>query len=150
MATTISGAKITVTEADLTTPLADSDGGTGQTTAIPFKEGFTSAEQTITAAGALTIPHGLSASPSLIQLRLICKTTDLGYSVNDEIIMSMGSTDGGFSVGISVVPDSTNLNVRYGSYVSAATGVFFVNNKTTGNTATITMANWKLIVRAWA
>ena len=108
---------------------------------------FISEEQTITAAGALTISHGLGASPSLIQLRLICKTANLNYSVDDEVIINPASNDANSTAarGISTVLDATNIDLRYGSNANT----FVVFDKTTGVANAITNANWKLIVRAW-
>ena len=48
---------------------------------------FTSTEQTITAAGALIVAHDLPTLPSLVQVRLICKTAEFNYSIGDEIII---------------------------------------------------------------
>jgi hypothetical protein len=114
-----------------------------------FSQAFVSTEQTITSAGALTVAHSLSAAPTLLQIRLICKTAQLGYSIGDEVMLQMGSNavfeSTAFSMGISIVPDATNLNVRYG----ANSQVFNITNKTTGLYSPITNINWKLIMRAW-
>ena len=113
---------------------------------LPFSKSFISTEQTITSAGALTIPHGLAVSPILIQCRLICKTVDAGYAVDDEVIIDMPAGDAASNYGLSVVPDVTNINLRFGSQATA----FLLTNKTTGAANSATNANWKLIVRAWA
>ena len=130
----------------LDTPLAEAEGGTGLTS-NPLGVQFTSAEQTITAAGLLTIPHGLGASPSLIQLRAICKTAELNYSVDDEVVVNPAGNDisGTSNRGFSIVLDATNLNIRIGDAVSS----FTILDKTTGAAGSPTNANWKLIVRAW-
>jgi hypothetical protein len=109
---------------------------------------FVSSEQTITAAGSLTLPHGLGVAPTLFQLFLICKTAELNYSVNDEVPISVSSftTSVGDNYGVQMTPDATNLNLRFGSRAS----VFFLNNKTTGAGAAITPASWRLIVKAVA
>lgn len=105
---------------------------------------FQSAEQTITQAGSLTLAHGLSAQPKKYGIFLICKTAELGYAVGNETIINPGigiPTDDG---GVSIVPDATNLNIRYGN----DTNVFAVVNKDTGTVTRITPANWKAIFRA--
>ena len=112
----------------------------------PFETEFISAEQTITSAGALTIAHGLPAAPKLIQLRLICKIADAGYAVNDEVIVDFPAADAASNYGISIIPDATNINVRYGSQAT----VFLLTHKTTGIAISAINANWRLIVRAWA
>lgn len=111
---------------------------------IALTKYFESTEQTITAAGSLTLAHGLGVEPKLFQVMLICKTADGGYSVNDKVIVA--ATHQYVSCGVSLVPDSTNLNVRFG----AAANTFKVVHKTTGNEFLITNANWKAIFRTWA
>ncbi|MBN9550547.1 MAG: hypothetical protein J0H31_17155, partial [Alphaproteobacteria bacterium] len=117
-----------------------------QWTTLPFTKTFESTQQTITSAGALTLAHGLTVQPKLIQVCIICQTADAGYSAGDELEMNIGVAPNSGPRGISVVPDSTNLNIRFASGGS----VFDVLNKSTGSTTGITLTNWKLIVRAWA
>lgn len=114
--------------------------------AFGFSAYFQSTDQTITSAGTLTIAHGLARKPLLIFAVLKCTTAELNYSINDEVAIALGANDQGSSIGVSVVPDATNLNVRFGN----AAIPFLVNNKTTGASANITLANWRLVLRAWA
>lgn len=111
----------------------------------PFSEKFTSADQTITFGGSLTIAHGLSSEPWGVQAILECQTTEGGYSVNDKVFINVAGNKLSTTeqVGLSVVPDSTNLNIRYGG-----NGIQIVR-KDNGANLSITAANWKLIVRAW-
>ena len=113
--------------------------------AVPSR--FTSSAQTITAAGALTIAHGLGAIPTLIQVRIKCTTGEHGYSTGDEVLVpgTQQAAGGDFDRGLSIVPDATNLNVRFGS----GGNTIPVNNKTTGNGVGITTANWQIYFRAW-
>lgn len=111
----------------------------------PFTASFTSTNLAITAGGALTVPHGLGAMPSLVQVRVKCTSGDNGYSVGDEVIMPFNATDKAANIGISVVPDSTNLNLRYGSDATS----FAIMNKSNGNVGNLTDASWVLIIRAW-
>ncbi|MCK5602184.1 hypothetical protein KAR91_09955 [Candidatus Pacearchaeota archaeon] len=124
------------------------DTNTSQIATLPFTESFTSSEQTITASGVLTLPHSLSSSPELIQARIICKTAQHGYSIGDEALVScFGESSATTSnYGMSLVPDDTNLNIRYG----AQSQVFFLVPKGGGGGIAINPANWKLIIRAWA
>lgn len=120
------------------------NGGTN----LPFNGSFTSAEQTITSAGSLVLAHSLSVTPTLIQARLICKTAQAGYSIGDEVIINLAGNDPGATNnrGLSIVPDATNINIRYGS----DTFSFSILRKDTGAAATITNTNWRLIIKAWA
>lgn len=113
--------------------------------ALPFTKEFISSNQTITSAGSLTIAHSLGAKPKLVQLSLICTTAEQGYSINDEAILNPLNADA-TRAGVSIVPDATNLNIRYGN--SAA--VFLAVHKTTGALVTATNGSWRAIFRAWA
>jgi len=113
-----------------------------QWTTIPFTQIFESAQQTITSGGSLTLAHGLGVKPKLYLNYLQCVTAEANYSIGDEILVTAANS----SNGVVVVPDATNLNVRFGSNGSP----MLTNNKSTGAGATLTNANWKLVVRAWA
>ena len=110
-----------------------------------FSEAFTSADQTVSAAGGLTLAHGLGGVPTLIQYRLKCTSTDAGYAVDDEVVITTQAGDN-TNTGLSVWPDATNVNVRFGS---AATTSLQYLNKTTGALTALTDTKWQLIVRAW-
>jgi len=113
-----------------------------------YRKEYTSPEQTITSAGALTLPHGLGVKPADILVYVVCKTAEFGYSVGDEIIVNPASNDvdaTNFS-GMSIVPDTTNVNIRYGN----AGSVIMIANKTSGVFEGVTSPNWLLVVRAWA
>jgi hypothetical protein len=115
-------------------------GGTSADPSFQTKlpEKFTSSDQTITAAGSLTLAHGLSAAPDAVGLSLVCQTNELGYTAGDVLNYGyMGRPNG--SRGASIVPDGTNLNIRYGSGATT----FEAINKTTGTTGNLTNANWK-------
>ena len=118
-----------------------------QGTAIPFGKSFESAQQTITAAGSLTLAHSLGTTPKLFQAFLQNTTGELGYSIGDEVAINPATNAAsGTNTGTSLVPDATNINVRFGS----GGAVFVIINKTTGASANITPASWALVVRAWA
>lgn len=107
---------------------------------------FSSSQQVITPAGALTLAHGLGAIPALIKSYIVCQTGELGYTAGDIVpVPENGSDFTASGTGYTVVPDATNLNVRYGNHAS----VFAIVRKDTGASAAITAANWKLLVRAW-
>jgi type 1 fimbria pilin len=107
---------------------------------------YQSPEQTITSAGALTLAHGLGVEPVLIQVVLICKTAEQGYNVGDKLFANPGR-EAGYNQGIAVVPDTTNLNIRFGQ---TGTNVFTGLNKTTGASVNFTNTKWNVIFRAWA
>lgn len=121
-------------------------GATAPEWATPiFSKSFESSNQTITAAGSLTLAHSLGAQPKLYQAYLKCTTGEGGYSIGDEVAMNPAASDTGANRGVSLVPDATNINVRFGS----AAGTFNFMRKDTGAAFTATNSSWALIVRAW-
>ena len=108
-----------------------------------FSEEFTSAEQTITTAGSLTIAHGLTGAPTLVQAHVVCKVADIGYSIGDIAPISFHGTNANAT---GIVTDSTNLNIRYSSLNPPIT----LTHKTTGALSSIgAVGNWRLVLRAW-
>jgi hypothetical protein len=115
-------------------------------TTLPFSQSYASAQQTITAAGSLTLAHGLASTPQLYLAVLQCTTAEFGYSIADEIQALLTSSTSAASRGVAVVPDATNMNIRYGSDANT----FGAVNKTSGAFVALTNANWRLVIRAWA
>jgi hypothetical protein len=127
----------------------------GNTTAIStlnaerqFSKGYTSPDQAIVAAGAVTLTHGLGATPKLAQGYLVCVTAEQGYSIGDVVPVAFNSNSSANTDGLGVVArlTSTQILLRYG----ITTAVFIVLNATTGAIVSITPANWTFRVRAFA
>lgn len=77
------------------------------------------------------VSHSLGAKPHHVDGYLICKTAELGFTVGDEV---------GFADEVKVVGSTTQLTV-----VQSATPT--VLRKDTAASATITPANWKIVVK---
>ena len=106
---------------------------------------YTSPDQTLTAGGALTLAHGLGVKPALVTAGLKCISAEHGYAVDDELI-GPPYYDNSASIGLcGIVPDGTNLNVRYASSFST----LVIPHKSTGARAIVTPANWRAVFRAW-
>lgn len=112
---------------------------------LGFTKYFQSAQQTITAGGALTIAHGLGRSPILILPLLICVTAQGGYSVGDIVYINNALNGLITTRGISIVTDATNVTTRMGGDALSLA----IHDKSTGTLFAITNANWSLIIRAW-
>ncbi|WP_417624969.1 hypothetical protein [Paremcibacter congregatus] len=111
-----------------------------------FSERFTSAAQTITPGGALVIAHGLSSIPVLVFAYLICTTAEAGYSIGDKLLVQVSATDYGSGTGLSIVPDSSNLNIRFG----AQNPPFGILNKSSGTLNGATVSSWKIYFEAFS
>ena len=134
---------------ELLTPAANPTGNKVMTVSqMPFNKEYVSPEQAISAAGLLTLSHGLGVVPKQCTGELVCKTAEFGYSIGQVINcnLTLTSTSALDNKGISMAKDATNLTGRFGSNVSA----FGAHNFTTGAGVDLTNANWRLIVRAWA
>lgn len=106
---------------------------------------YSSGQQTITNAGALTLAHGLAKVPDLIVWQMQCTSSEHGYSTNDIVFANtmMGQTGSAVTYGVSIVPDATNLNVRMSDTTPR------IMNKTNGAAADITLGSWKYIFKAY-
>ena len=110
-----------------------------------FTKGFVSSEQTITSAGSLTVAHSLGAQPVMVLAQLKCLTAENGYSIGDIYEFGASLRMDASARGVSIVPDATNLNIRFGSDANA----FGALNKGTGASVTLTNTNWSVIFRAF-
>ena len=105
---------------------------------------FTSTEQTVTVDTVLNVAHGLGVLPKLVQVALRCKSADLGYSVNDEVLAGGWGLNGtGPDSGVIMQMDTTNVTIVQGS---SATLI----SQSTLNAGNIDPTKWKWVVRAWA
>lgn len=120
--------------------------GGSLTSSSPLTASFVSSQQTITAAGSLTLAHGLGVQPKLFQLFLKCVTSEGGYTAGDIIQINSGTQGISTGQGTSVTSDATNVYIKFGS--NAVT--YGITNKSDGTNFGITNANWNLIVKAWA
>jgi hypothetical protein len=122
-------------------------GATAPEWATPiFSKSFESTQQTITAGGSLTLAHSLGTKPKHYLIVLQCTTAELGFSIGDETLVNPSNTDIDDARGATIVPDSTNMNIRFGSNANT----FSILRYDTGSNANITNASWRLVVRAWA
>lgn len=106
---------------------------------------FTSAEQAITAAGTLTIAHGLVVIPLVVNTYIVCQTAEAGYSIGDRLQVNPSTSNSTVvDRGHSIVFDTTNFVVRF----SDAATCYSIINKTTGALTATTNANWRLVISA--
>ena len=114
-----------------------------QVASLPLRNSFESSEQSISDGGLITVAHSLTGLPKFVQVVLVCKTADLGFSVDDELYIS--DTQDATNYGVSVAADGTNIEVQVGS-----NGIRIAKQSATaGDTNDITNGNWRIVVRAW-
>lgn len=110
----------------------------------PFSATFTSSPIGFEpAGGTLTIPHGLGGVPFGYQPYLHCVINDTGWSAGDELKYESNSNTSS-NQGWQLSADASNIYVLFGSNSSID-----VLTYGTGSSATITNANWAIVVRAW-
>ncbi|WP_374374836.1 hypothetical protein [Dongia sp.] len=126
--------------------LIRSDGAAWRTIAGDYS--YESGEQTLTAAGLLTLAHGLGRRPYLAEVWLRCVVADNGYAVGQEVLVAPQNYLAlSIHASHSLRVDSTNIMVRIGN---RATASFAYTNGTTGSEGSMTNTSWRLIARARA
>lgn len=103
---------------------------------------FTSTQQTITLGGTLTLAHSLGAEPFDYDAFLVCQSADLGYSPGDVIKLTSGASGDSSDTGITMRADATNIYLVAGLLTIRIIGA-------TGGNFGITVAKWKILVKAW-
>lgn len=115
--------------------------------AIGLSDSFTTADQTITPAGSLTIAHGLSGTPTVEDIMLVNTGSEFNWSVADVVSLEGLVHNHGADQGIAVWVDATNINVRFGAGQGAGNPVFSILDRTTGTTNNITNSNWDIRIK---
>lgn len=114
-------------------------GAAGSTGGGIFTSTFESSALSITASSDHSAAHGLGVRPSGMQAFLRCNTAEFGYAINDEVEFLNG--------------DATNYKGLYANATNigwyTGTGLV-ITNRTTGAVASITLASWDIILRAYA
>ena len=106
---------------------------------------FESAEQTITLGTHTFFAHGLAFIPKNVQAIIRCKTAEGGYGVGDEVSTPAFYAQSSVYYNVCVYANATNVGFIVG------TGFIEIANRlaVVGQTFRITLANWKLVLRAW-
>jgi len=118
-----------------------SDGAAGAAGA--FSNSFESSIQSIPAKDTDTgLAHGLSVSPKLFFVVLKCTSSELGYSVNDEVQLFLNPSSGN---NLAVWATSAKVEFRREDDI-------YVLDKSSasGTLATINTTKWGLVFRAYA
>jgi hypothetical protein len=135
---------------ELLTPASNPSGNDVPTVGqLPFTRYWDSPEQTMSGSSvAYTLSHTLGVVPTLVQYMYVCKTASAGYSIGDVLFPAscFDSNATSSSQGWCATLSSASIYVRQGG------SPLLLLDKATGavvSYATL-VANFKLIVRAWA
>ena len=114
---------------------------------LPITRGWESAQQAFGAGTRLILPHGLGIQPKLYAAFLVCVGAEGGYAVGQEVALNpgFGTTDVASGRGLSMIPDATNLDVKFGSDTPP---IRIIDRN--GNVLTLNSGNWRAVFRAWA
>ncbi len=119
-------------------------GAAGSTGSGVFSSSFESSELGIAASTEYSATHGLGVIPAGMQAFLRCKIAELGYSINDEVEFLNGNA-------------GSPPTVHYKGLYSDLTDIYWytgaslaITNRTNGEMAAINLANWKIVLRAYA
>ena len=126
-------------------------GGSGGSSIEPvFTAAFQSAELGIAANTDYSVAHGLGVKPSGMQAFVVCKTAELGYSIGDEVeFMNVGGSPTTLTYK-GIYADSTNIGWHTGDNL-VVTNINTVGSPAqAGKPANITLANWKIVLRAYS
>ena len=102
---------------------------------------FTSAETAITVDSVHTVAHGLGALPNLYTVHIRCNSAELGFAVDDEILVSSLNADAA-DKGLTVYVNDTNVLIVVGNAISVIRDDSF-------DSGGLTVASWVIVVRAW-
>lgn len=111
---------------------------------------YTSPQQTITAAGGLTLAHGLGVVPKFVTAQLVCTVAENGYAIGDTLqcVVTEIATSALDGKGHVIKVDATNITVRFGSAGGGSN--FDAVNATSGAAVGLLNTNWKVVYTAYA
>lgn len=114
-------------------------------TAHGFGAYIQTSDQTITLGGLITIAHGLGRQPISISAYVKNITPEFNWLAGEvtEVFAGPMGTAGSQS-GVAVWSDATNIYLRYCVVAPV------ISDKSGVGTTTLTPANWKFFLRAWA
>ncbi|MAZ02521.1 MAG: hypothetical protein CMN56_05225 [Sneathiella sp.] len=119
---------------------------------VPVEAGgyneITYPDQTITAAGTLSLDHALGTADVEIYLSLVCQTNEYNYTAGDVVpIHNSVVGDSGTNGGTNIKVTSSNLSLKYNN----TSTTFSIHNFSTGAAnAGLTNASWKLRIKVRA
>lgn len=114
---------------------------------LPFTKEYVSPQQAFSNGGLVSVTHGLGQVPKLVVGELVCVGAENGWQVGDIQMLSLSpdNDDSSVIVGFATRKDATHLYARCGF-----NGAYGVNINTGSTAGTVSSANWRLVLRAFA
>lgn len=112
----------------------------------PFTREFVSTQQAFTNGSPFTVNHGLRKEYKLVNIRLICLTTDLGYPAGTILDMGPRQDNSAASYGFTSRP----VGITGVQITIANTGIYLNTSNGVGAPTAITPTSWRMVVEAWA
>jgi len=113
--------------------------------AVLSKE-YSSGEAAVTAAGLVSMAHGLGVTPKVVLAYAVCVVAEKGYAIGDVVLIGSGNMCASSTApdsGVSLSVNDTTIEMRYG------TDGLWVLHGTTGARGELTNARWNVIVKAY-
>lgn len=137
------GAGVATTEA----PISPAKLAAAIVAKAPFTKSWQSPEISLVQGGAFNVSHTLGVAPEIIQAFLICKTAENGFSIGGVTPVPNHYQYNGGHDGVALdVSSSTKISGKFSSAGLPFSGI----NPSTGASFNFTLANWRLILRAYA
>lgn len=136
------GARNTVTLPSLGDHITVVNGANWET--MSLRATFESAEQSITDGANHTVAHNLGVQPHRVETFIRNKTTELGFSVGDEVPIAQAFNDGTSDYNITTTADTGDIVMTVG-----VDGIRVARQTATiGELTAITNGSWRLVARA--
>lgn len=101
---------------------------------------FATSETALGSGTTLNVAHGLGSTPEIVRFVLVCKTSESGFAVGDEVDIHAFSRDAGSRPAFSVGGNSTNIFCTQGD-----TALIRVSGKADGTIGSaITPGSWRI------
>jgi hypothetical protein len=143
--TSIATTAYVIGQASATTPAVDGTAAIGTSKKYARADhvhpqwAFVSSQQNVAASTNLTVAHGLGRKPTHVDVILQCTSADANHASGDELQFTATTNAGNVSANC-ISWDTTNV------YIVTMNAIFIVDRSSTA-IATLTMANWKFVVR---
>lgn len=117
-------------------------------TGLEMTETYTTTDITISASSTFTFNHGLTQTPTAIEIFLVCTSAELGYNAGDVVpIPASEVVAGSFFRGMAISLTSSQIRGKFCTISTVFGGLIRHDN---GSASNIDLSKWKLRIKARA